>query len=62
MANFVGFVVGFLIVLLIRLRGLLLAAALSFDRMRKQRARNKNKFLPYREVTPIRRQLPIEMV
>jgi hypothetical protein len=43
LANFVGFVVGFLNVLLIRLWSLLLAAALSFDRMRNQRARNKNK-------------------
>jgi hypothetical protein len=36
----------------IRLRRLLLAASLSFDRVRNQRARNKNNFLPYREVTP----------
>jgi hypothetical protein len=35
---------------------------LSFDRMRNQRARNKNSFLPYREVSPSRRQLQIEMV
>jgi hypothetical protein len=43
-------------------RRLLLAASLSFDRMRNQRARNKNNFLPYREVTPDRRQLQIETV
>jgi hypothetical protein len=46
LANFVGIVVG----------------SLSFDRVRNQRARNKNNFLPYREVTPSRRQLQSEMV
>jgi hypothetical protein len=61
LANFVGIVVGFFNVWEIRLRRLLLAAALSFDRVRNQRARNKNNFLPYREVTPGRRQLQIEM-
>jgi hypothetical protein len=30
--------------------------------VRNQRARNKNNFLPYREVTPSRRQLQIEIV
>jgi hypothetical protein len=43
LANFVGCVVGFLDVFVIRLRSLLLAASLSFDRVRNQRARNKNK-------------------
>ena len=42
LANFVDCVVGFLNVCIIRLRSLLLAAALSFDRIRNQRARNKN--------------------
>jgi hypothetical protein len=48
-----------------RLTGLwltLLAASLSFDRVRNQRARNKNNFLHYWEVTPSRRQLQSEMV
>jgi hypothetical protein len=36
-------VVSFLNVLEIRLRSILLAASLSFDRMRNQRARDKNK-------------------
>jgi hypothetical protein len=62
LANFVGIVVGFSDVCTIRLRRLLLAAALSFDRVCNQRARNKNDFTPYREVMPIMRQLQIEMV
>jgi len=45
-ANFVGFVVGFLNVLVIRLRSLLLAASLSFDRVRNHRARNRINFYP----------------
>jgi hypothetical protein len=62
LANFVGIVVGFLNVFSYTPRHLLLAASLSFDRMCNRRAHNKNNFLPCREVTPSRRQLPIEMV
>jgi len=40
LANFVGSVFSFLNVLIIRLRSLLLAASLSFDRVRNQRARH----------------------
>jgi hypothetical protein len=58
LANFVGSVVGFLNPPQ-RTCG---AASLSFDRMRNRRARNKNNFLPYREVTPSRRQLQSKMV
>jgi hypothetical protein len=62
LANFVGIVVSFLNVLLIRLRSLLLAEADPLTGGATKGSAIKIKFLPYREVTPCRRHLPIEMV